>query len=133
MFNPDPGSDFFSIPDLGSRSGIRIKKCKYIVFYVCMYNVFYPKKLFLSSRKYDSRCSSQIRIPDSDLDFLYIPDPGVKRAPDPETGSATLQEKKIFLRQIPVRETKEIDQQKKLHFSPNPDSGILTTTFLVDP
>jgi hypothetical protein len=29
-------------------------------------------------------------IPDSDLDFLPIPDPGVKRAPDRGSGSATL-------------------------------------------
>jgi hypothetical protein len=30
------------------------------------------------------------RIPDRDLDFLPIPDPGVKKAPDPGSGSATL-------------------------------------------
>jgi hypothetical protein len=42
-----------------------------------------PKKLFLSSKKYDPGCSS--RIPDPDADFLTsrIPDPGVKKAPDP--------------------------------------------------
>ena len=34
----------------------------------------YPKKWFLSSRKYDPGCSSQ--IPDPDPDFLPIPDPG---------------------------------------------------------
>jgi hypothetical protein len=50
MFNPDPN---FSIPDPncfhpGSR--IRIKEFKY----------FNPKKLFLSSRKYDPGCSSRI-------------------------------------------------------------------------
>jgi len=38
--------------------------------------------LFLSSRKYDPKYSSQNRIPDPDLDFLSIPDPGVKKAPD---------------------------------------------------
>jgi len=27
---------------------------------------------------------------DPDLDFLPIPDPGVKKAPDPGSGSATL-------------------------------------------
>ncbi len=43
-------------------------------------------KWFLSSRKYDPGCSSRIRIPD----FLPIPDPGVKKAPDPGSGSATL-------------------------------------------
>jgi hypothetical protein len=29
-------------------------------------------------------------IPDPDLDFLPIPYPGVKKAPDPGSGSATL-------------------------------------------
>jgi hypothetical protein len=50
------------------------------------FKCFKPKNLFLSSRKYDPGCSSRIRIL-----FLYpsrIPDPGVKKAPDP--GSATL-------------------------------------------
>jgi hypothetical protein len=65
MFSPDPGSDFFP-------SRICIKEIKY----------FNPKKWFLSSRKYDPVCSS--RIPDQ---FLPIPDPGVKKVPDP--GSAT--------------------------------------------
>ncbi len=49
---PDP---IFFIPDPGSkryRIRIRIKEFKY----------FKPKKLFLSSRKYDSGCSSRIRI-----------------------------------------------------------------------
>jgi hypothetical protein len=46
------------------------------------------KKWFLSSRKYDPGCSSRIRI----LTFYpsRIPDPGVKKAPDPGSGSATL-------------------------------------------
>jgi hypothetical protein len=41
------------------------------------------KKWFLSSKKYDPGCSS--RIPDPDADFLAyrIPDPGVKKAPNP--------------------------------------------------
>ena len=46
------------------------------------------QKWFLSSRKYDLGCSS--RITDPDADFLPIPDPGVKKAPDPGSGSATL-------------------------------------------
>ncbi len=78
-----PGSDFSPsrIPDpncFHPRSRIRIKELKY----------FNPKIWFLSSRKYDSGCSS--RIPDPDPDFLLIPDPrsriqdpGVKKAPDP--------------------------------------------------
>ncbi len=78
MFIPDPnffhpGSRIriFFIPDPGFR--IRIKEFKYF-------------KLFLSSWKYDPGCSSQIRI----LIYLSIPDPGVKKAPDPVYGSATL-------------------------------------------
>jgi hypothetical protein len=96
---PDPGSDFFpsririfptririfSIPDPNfihpeSGSRIHIKEFKY----------FNPKKWFLSSRKYDRvvHSGSRIRI----LTFYpsRIPDPGVKKAPDP--GSATLPE-----------------------------------------
>ncbi len=88
---PDPGATF-SIPDPnffhpGFR--IRIKEFKY----------FNPKKGFLSSRKYDSGCSSRIRIPDPDPGsgtWLFtnpgslIRDPAVKKAPDPGSGSATL-------------------------------------------
>ncbi len=69
-----PGPTFFhpesriririlSIPDPGFR--IRIKEFKY----------FNPKNCFLSSRKYDPGCSSRIRIPEPDPDFLPIPDP----------------------------------------------------------
>ncbi len=81
MFIPDLGSDFFpsrirtvSIPDPHQRISILTPKK--------------PKKWFLSSRKYDPGCSS--RIPDPDADFQSIPDPGVKKAPDPGSGSATL-------------------------------------------
>ncbi len=56
----------FWIPDLHKR------------FYV-----FKPKKLFPSFRKYAPDCSSRIQ----NMIFLLIPDPGVKKAPDP--GSAT--------------------------------------------
>ncbi len=55
------------------------------------FKYFNPKKWFLSSRKYDPGCSSRIPITDPDPDFLPIPDPGVKRAPYPGSGSATLQ------------------------------------------
>jgi hypothetical protein len=40
---------------------------------------FNPKKLFISSRKYDPGCSHRIRI----QIVLPKPDPGVKRARDP--------------------------------------------------
>jgi hypothetical protein len=79
LFHPGSRIQLFH---LGSRiqiflSRIHIKEFKY----------FNSKKLFLSSRKYDPGCSSPIRI----LTFYpsRIPEPGVKKAPDP--GSATLQ------------------------------------------
>jgi hypothetical protein len=51
-------------------------------------SIFDPKKLVLSSQKYDPGFSSW--IPDPDLDFFYpISDPGIKKATDP--GSATLE------------------------------------------
>jgi hypothetical protein len=64
MFIPNPnffhpGSEFFP-------SRIRVKEFK----------PFYLTKWFLSSREYDPRCTSQVRIPDPDPDFLLIPDPG---------------------------------------------------------
>jgi hypothetical protein len=36
-------------------------------------------------------------IPDPDLDFLHIPDPGVKKVPDPGSGSAALLEVNCFI------------------------------------
>jgi hypothetical protein len=78
-----PGSEFFPplipVRIFPSRTPdpIRIKEFKY----------FNPNKWLLSSREYDPVCSSRIRI------LLFypsrIPDPGVKRAPDPGSGSAT--------------------------------------------
>jgi hypothetical protein len=73
---PDPGSKRFRIP-----VRIHIKKINY----------FKPKKLLLNSQKYDLKCSSRIRIPDLDPDVLPIRDTGVKKAPDPGSGSATLE------------------------------------------
>jgi hypothetical protein len=60
----------------GSR--IRVKEFKY----------FNPKKWFISSRKYDPGCAFWILI----LTFYpsRISDPGVKKVPDPGSGSATL-------------------------------------------
>jgi hypothetical protein len=86
-----PGSEFFhsgsrviKIPEPGS--GYASKNIP-----ISIYN---PEKLFRSSRKYDPGCSSRIRIPNPDLDFLPIPVTGVKKAPDPDPGpgSATLLE-----------------------------------------
>jgi hypothetical protein len=70
----------FSIPNLNlfhPGSQIRIKEFKNVT-----------QKLFLSSRKYVPGCSP--RIPDPDFHPLWIPDPGVKKAPEPGSGSATL-------------------------------------------
>jgi hypothetical protein len=69
---PDPN---FSIPDPNFASRIRIFPSGSDFFHPGSASKnFNPKKRFLSSRKYDPGCSSQIRIPDSD--FLPIPDPG---------------------------------------------------------
>jgi hypothetical protein len=43
---------------------------------------------------------SGLFIPDQDHDFLPIPDPGVKKAPDPGSGPATLLQTIIFNRRI---------------------------------
>jgi hypothetical protein len=74
------GSDF-SITDPGSKffhPGSASKNFKY----------YSPKKWFLSSRIFDPGCSSRIRI----LTFYpsWMPDPGVKKAPNLVSGSATL-------------------------------------------
>ncbi len=63
FFHPGSRIRTVSIPDPGSASknlSILIPKK--------------PKKWFLTSRKFDLGCSSQ--IPDPDADFLPIPDPG---------------------------------------------------------
>ncbi len=62
------------IPDLNfSHSGSASKNL----------SIFNPKKWFQALE-----IMIQLFIPDSDHDFLPIPDPGVTKAPDP--GSATL-------------------------------------------
>jgi hypothetical protein len=71
-----PGSGFFHPGSRAKRHRIRNKEFK----------IFLPKKFKLSSRKYDPGCLS--RIPN--LDFLHPGDPGIKTAPDPRSGSATL-------------------------------------------
>ncbi len=72
MFIPDPGSEFFpsriqgqKIPGSASAS----------------------RNLSILTQKIVSKLSeiwSRMIIPDPDLDFLHIPDPGVKKAPDPQ-------------------------------------------------
>jgi hypothetical protein len=51
---------------------------------------FNPKKLFLCFRKYDPAGSSFILILVMDPDSIPIPYPGVNKAPDPGSESATL-------------------------------------------
>jgi hypothetical protein len=67
---PNPGSKRFLIPDPHQHQRI---------------NVFLTKKLFLSSRKYGPGCSPRIQIPDPDLDFIPIPDPGSRVQKDTES------------------------------------------------
>jgi hypothetical protein len=81
----DPGSNKFPIQD-GSGSAFKY---------------FYPKK-FPSSRSYDPGCYS--RIPGPDLDFLPIPDPGLKTAPDPGSGSLLTGQRNKILVYIPWTE-----------------------------
>jgi hypothetical protein len=78
MFIPDP--KFFPSRIQGHNDSGSAKK---------NLSNFNPQ-LFLSYRKYDPGCSFRIRIPDPDLDFLPIPDPGSiskigtgSRIPDP--------------------------------------------------
>ena len=76
LFIPNPGSENFIFHPGSASKNLSIL----------------PKKLSLSSRKYDPGCSSWIRI----LIFYpsWIPEPGVKKEPDvgsgPGSGSATL-------------------------------------------
>jgi hypothetical protein len=91
---PDPGSKFFPswIPDPGMNffhprmldPGSASKNL----------SILTKKKWFLSSQKYDPGFPSRIRIPDLNPEFLPIPDPdpgsqipnpGVKKAPDPRS------------------------------------------------
>jgi hypothetical protein len=91
IFIPDPGSEFFhpvpgSLLDPGSKrfpdpeSGFASAS----------------KNLSIFTQKIVSKISEKLSgmfVPDPDLDFFYpsqIPDPGVKKAPDPGSGSATL-------------------------------------------
>jgi hypothetical protein len=80
FFHPGSRIQIFSIPDPGSR--MRIKEFQYLN----------QEKRFLSSQKYDPGFPSRMTILDPDPDFLPIPDPdsvsqipnpGVKKAPEP--------------------------------------------------
>jgi hypothetical protein len=66
---PDPGSKNTSDPGSGSKN----------------LSIFNPKIV----SKLSEICTGMF-IPDSDLDFLLIPDPGIKKGKAPLPGSATL-------------------------------------------
>ncbi len=110
---PVPGSWFLPIPDPGSKNSnkrqgwkkIFVKpffvatnftKLNIILFLICWRKKFgpifqellkfLPKKLSPSLQKY----GFGIRDPGSGINLFRIPDPGVKKAPDPGSGSATL-------------------------------------------
>ncbi len=75
VFIPDTGSELtIQIPDSGSKRSWNLGSASASK----NLSIFYPKKLFLSSRKYDPECSS--RTPNPDFFPLQIPDPGVKKA-----------------------------------------------------
>ncbi len=74
--------------DSGSRIRIRIEELKYRT-------IFNPKIVYKLSEIW-----SGMLIPDSDLDFLPVPDPGIqgsKNSPDPGSESATLPKYSLLL------------------------------------
>jgi hypothetical protein len=55
-----------------------------------IYRIFYPKIVTKLSKIWVWDPRSRIRDPGSGKNLFRIPDPGVKKAPDPGSGSATL-------------------------------------------
>jgi hypothetical protein len=117
MVIPDPGSWFLPIPDPGSRipdpktatKERGEKKFVVITFYVatnftklkiilvlrCWRKKIWPNfqriiELFTQKMVKNMGLGSEIRYPESGKNLFRIPDPGVKKAPDPGSGSATL-------------------------------------------
>ncbi len=82
-------------------------------------NFFYPKNCHLALKHMG--LGSGIRDPGSGKNLLRIPDPGVKKAPDPGSGSATL----IQIVQTLKNRTKTYSgsriQGSKRHRIPDPD------------
>ncbi len=108
-----PGSWFLAVPDPGSKNSnertgvkknllsylffgaINFPKLNYFIFEMLKKKIWanfqritelFIQKLSLSSQKY----GFGIRDPRSGKNLFRIPDPGVKKAPDPGSGSATL-------------------------------------------
>ncbi len=120
-----PGSWFLPIPDPGSKNSNKRQGWKFffvkpffVVTNFTKLNIilfliwrkkfgpifqellkFLPKKLSPSPPKYGIGIrdpGSEIREPETTYSGSRIPDPGVKKAPDPRSGSATLVEAWIF-------------------------------------
>ncbi len=68
-----PGSEFISSRIQGQKN----------------LSISYPKNCFSALVNMRPGCSYRIRIPDPDLNCLPIPDPGIKKAPDPNTACIT--------------------------------------------
>jgi hypothetical protein len=84
------------------------------------YLELFSQKLSLSSQK----CGFGIRDPGSGKNLLRIPDPGVKKAPDPGSGSATLVSKCRKKKRGGVRTMDEnyiIYSERELSSVPDPD------------
>jgi hypothetical protein len=101
MFIPDPN---FSIPDPGSRVKKILAASKTQRCFLTLGNMI---------RFVRPGSGSRMRILDADLDFFtHIPDPGVKKAPDP--GSATLLRTRIQEPRCP-RKIREIIKSHTCH------------------
>ncbi len=124
MFIPDPGSWFLPIPDPGSknsnkREGWKIFFChtflcshkfhkieNYFSFEVLKKKIWtnFQRIIELFTQKIVTKPSkiwlwdtgSEIRDPEKTYSGSRIPDPGVKKAPDPGSGSATLKNLSVF-------------------------------------
>ncbi len=116
MFIPDPGSRFLSIPDPGSKNSNKKEGWKKIschtffcshkfhkIEHYLIFEILKEKNLGQFSKNsrtfYSNNChyalknmglGSGIRDSGSGKNLFWIPDPGVKKAPDPGSGSATL-------------------------------------------
>ncbi len=114
MFIPDPGSWFLPIPDPGSRiqkqqqkTGVKNFFCqtifcshKFHKFWYAEEKIWpnFPRIIEVFTQKIVTKPSKiwvcdpglDIRDPEKTYSGSRIPDPGVKKAPDPGSGSATL-------------------------------------------
>jgi hypothetical protein len=73
------------------------------------YRTFYPKNSHQALKNMD--LGSGIRDPVSGKNLFRIPDPGVKKAPDPVSGSATLLSRTLM--QIRIQATQGFILKKK--------------------